>query len=194
MQNIDKVLFTIYNLISYNITRRKIVSQFHERYARLHLQRLRDQFPLGRTEFDFDRTAETLRGWLADGNLTLSDIGSSEEELEELRIEFYLREAIRGLSMLRDLTACNRDVIIIPLEEAGKTLADIGTSELELRQLDVAYCRQAADKLLQEVRHKGEPPPIKLQRLAGVRYFVTRGGIPLGDIGTSEEELLTLEL
>lgn len=166
------------------------MSKFHERYARRALERLRKQEPVNSRGFWHDTTAKTLAGWLQDGNLTLEDIGSSEAELAKLRQEFYLDEARAGLEKFRSLRACNRDVLYIPLREAGKTLADIGTSEDELDELYVEYCKQKAFDLL--MRARSSDVSHSHLHLEAIRGFMQRGELTAPDINSSEEELKRL--
>lgn len=83
--------------------------------------------------------ASQLIGWLREdvlhGHLTLTDIGTSEKELEELRVKCHKASAINWLGSLR--TRTNKVQIIGFIREdvrkGGFALVDIGTSEEELR-------------------------------------------------------------
>ena len=69
------------------------------------------------------------------GNLSLADIGTSEEELEELRVKGCATAANQWLNHLRAGTSQYDAFIGYVREEARKgnlSLADIGTSEEEL--------------------------------------------------------------
>lgn len=167
------------------------MSKFHEKYARRHLNRLREQQPLGDRPFWFDATASTLSRWLEDGDLNLKSIGSSEEELAELRVRFWTKQAKSGLEKIRNLTACNRDIVYGPLEKAGKTLADIGTSEEELDLLDVEYCKRKALHFLNEARNNPYFSA-KYKWVDAARKFLNRGKLTPQDVGTSEEEMSLL--
>jgi hypothetical protein len=79
-----------------------------------------------------------LRQQLTNGGLTLADIGTSEEELEQLRVlgcktvaTNHLNNLRRGSSSLDyELRGLRQQ-----LTNGGLTLADIGTSEEELESL-----------------------------------------------------------
>ncbi len=69
------------------------------------------------------------------GNLSLADIGTNEEELEELRVKGCKTVAYMWLGYLRNGTSQHDSCIHYVREEARKggfSLADIGTSKEEL--------------------------------------------------------------
>lgn len=79
-----------------------------------------------------------LREEIADGGLTLEDIGTSEKELEEFRIKIHRFSAKKYLEYLRDGTEQYKNYLQFLREEiaeGGLTLEDIGTSEEELSRL-----------------------------------------------------------
>lgn len=84
-----------------------------------------------------------FRKMLEANSLTLSDVGTSEDELEQFRVNGLKDLAKEILSDLRDEHEPNldpdRDIVRMQkcLEEAGLTLADIGTDEDELSRFHI---------------------------------------------------------
>lgn len=166
------------------------MGKFYEKFAVRHLNRLRDQEPLRSTPFDFNTTEATLNRWLTDGNLTLESIGSSADELRELRVKFYMNKAQVALATFRGQATC-MDTIRNSLREAGKTLEDIGTSEEELKNLDVEYSRKKALNFL--ARARNERGLVNNHKMVeAVRHFLSRGNLKVEDIDTSDGELTLL--
>jgi hypothetical protein len=82
-----------------------------------------------------------LRRNLQNGGLTLEDIGTSEKELRQLRVEGCKIAAKLWLNALRrepDQYDNHLRWLRRNLQNGGLTLEDIGTSEKELRQLRLA--------------------------------------------------------
>ena len=83
---------------------------------------------------------QNLRNHLTRADLTLADIGTSEEELESCLKAGHKRSAQTWLQMARECCG-ERDVsfeierVQSRLAEADLTPGDIGTSETELREL-----------------------------------------------------------
>jgi uncharacterized membrane protein len=84
---------------------------------------------------EYDPLIGYVREEAAKGNLSLADIGTSEEELAQLRVKGCMTAAQEWLGFLRN-GASDYDLLIEYVrEEATKgnlSLADIGTSEEEL--------------------------------------------------------------
>jgi hypothetical protein len=123
------------------------------------------------------------------GGLTLEDIGTSKEELEQLRIKGCKAEARRWLEYLRSGTG-HYDTFLKYLREevqrGGLTLEDVGTSEEELEQLRIKYFKANAQYWLEYLRSGTGHYDLSLKYL---REEVQKGGLTLEDIGTSEKEL-----
>jgi hypothetical protein len=87
----------------------------------------------GSTQYDL--LIEYVRQEALKGNFSLADIGTSEEELEELRVKGCMTVAQESLGFLRNGTSQYDLFIEYVRKEARKgnfSLADIGTSEEEL--------------------------------------------------------------
>ena len=83
----------------------------------------------------YDSFIEYVREEALKGNLSLADIGTSEEELETLRVKGCTIAAHKWLDLLRNGTDDYDSHIEYVREEVRKgklSLADIGTSEKEL--------------------------------------------------------------
>jgi uncharacterized protein YjiS (DUF1127 family) len=85
-----------------------------------------------------DSLINNFREYLTKGRLSLADIGITEENLEELRINGCKKSAIKYLNQLRegtDIPNFCTDNINKDLTEGGLSLADIGITEKELEEL-----------------------------------------------------------
>jgi hypothetical protein len=130
-----------------------------------------------------------LRDEIRNGGLTLADIGTSETELNQLQRKGAAKAAQKWLSYLRQDTEYYKSFTAYVREEgqnAGLTLADIGTSEEELTQLQRKGAAKEAMKWLSYLR-QGTEYVESFTRY--VREEVQNAGLTLADIGTSEEEL-----
>lgn len=78
------------------------------------------------------------------------------------------------------------------LEKGGISLADIGTSEEEIAKLQLDNSKSRARKHLEVLRRK---PRYENHNdfLIFLRGEISKGGFSLAAIGTSEEELVSLE-
>ena len=106
----------------------------HEVEAQKWLNYLRD----GTSEYE--TVLGHLRGEVRKGNLLLADIGTSEEELKQLRVKGCKVSAQKWLSYLRQGNGSYEECINllrIEVRKGNLLLADIGTSEEELKQLRV---------------------------------------------------------
>mgnify|MGYP001558348729 CR=1 FL=1 len=90
---------------------------------------------------DYDGNLYALRGTLKNGGLSLSDIGISEKEIEELRVKACSRSAEMWLDSLRNKPSGgyrhNDGAAYLfhlreELKNGGLSLSDIGTDEKEL--------------------------------------------------------------
>lgn len=111
-----------------------IVKTQHEVEAQEWLNYLRDGTDM------YDSFIGHLRKEIDRGNLSLADIGTSEEELEQLRVKGCKVSAQNWLSYLRDGVDAYDFFVGRLRKEVSKgnlSLADIGTSEEELEQLRV---------------------------------------------------------
>ena len=85
-----------------------------------------------------DALIETLRENLAKGELSLADIGITEEKLEELRINGCKKSAIKYLNQLRegiDIPNYFNSLLLDDITEGGLSLADIGINDEKLEEL-----------------------------------------------------------
>ncbi|MFH1183048.1 MAG: hypothetical protein V1690_02190 [Candidatus Moraniibacteriota bacterium] len=134
----------------------------------------------------YDRLIRELRSDVTKAGLTLTEIGTSEEELKKLRIK---ASAMRNLRYLRKnsdsfrLFLCDFRKYVA---KGGFSLSEIGTSEAELEELRIKGHKASAIKTLDYLRKGSITPSFDLREL--VRDIV-EGGLTLSDIGTSKEEL-----
>ena len=92
----------------------------------------------------YEGVLKHLREEVQRGGLTLKDIGTSEEELERLRVEGCKTSAQNTLKYLRSGTDQYEDSLKRlrkEVQKGGLTLKDIGTSEEELERLRPATVR-----------------------------------------------------
>jgi hypothetical protein len=127
---------------------------------------------------------------------TLEDLGTSEEELANMRKVGHRQEAAFWLNLARE-RCCEEDVtsLIGYLREhaskAGITLADLGTSEEELAGLLKTGHQQEAAKWLRFIRERA--PRSDITSLIGyLREHASKAGITLADLGTWEADLEAL--
>lgn len=130
-----------------------------------------------------------IRREVRKGNLSLVDVGTSEEELAELLLNSHKAKAHWWVSCLREgrITLCPPvDHILEYVREKNFSLADIGMSEEELKDLWIKSHKAEAHKWLARLRESIEPDRQFIDR---VRSVVLKGNLSLADIGTSEKEL-----
>jgi len=85
-----------------------------------------------------DALIEILRENLAKGELSLADIGITEDKLEELRINGCKKSAIKYLNQLRegiDIPHYFNRLLRCDINEGGLSLDDIGITEEKLEEL-----------------------------------------------------------
>lgn len=86
----------------------------------------------------YDEFVIRVRGVAEEGSLSLAEIGTSEKELEELRVKGCKIRAQERLGYLRDVNLFPPlrgpfvDYIREEIHKGGLSFADIGTSEMEL--------------------------------------------------------------
>ena len=81
---------------------------------------------------------DSIRDIVREGKLSLTDIGTSEEELEQLRVKGCKVAALKWLGFLRNITGHHNSFVAFLREEVHNgslSLADLGTSEEELASL-----------------------------------------------------------
>ena len=104
--------------------------------AEQELRKMRENY----TRWGVSQEIENIRRYVAQAGLTLADIGTSEEELQNCFKIGHTNAARTWLRMARERYE-NEDVsaevthIRNLIAEAGITLADVGTSEEELNKL-----------------------------------------------------------
>lgn len=140
---------------------------------------------------DYEHDEEQLAICLDKEKRTLADIGSSKEELMQLFIRERRNSAVNRLKLLRDggyNYAYYHDKMLKDLEDAGLTLADIGTSDDELFQLLVIWKIKIAKDCIKVIRMGGD---LGFQT-AKMKKELAEIGLTLEDIGTSEEYLVKI--
>ncbi len=127
-------------------------------------------------------------------NFTLADIGTSEEELEQLRIKGCKTAAQTCLDDLREGSIEYRlhlSKFRELVRQGGLTLAEFPTSEVELESLRIKGCKTSATYFLEKLR-----PGVNSWWLflSCLRRECTEGRFTFAVIGTSEEELEQLRI
>jgi hypothetical protein len=141
---------------------------------------------------DNESNIDYCREYLAKAGKTLSDIGTSEEELSQLLVDGYAAEAKKWLGFARNRNDENESSVGYCREylvKAGKTLSDIGTSEEELAQLLIDGYVAEAKMWLGFARNRNDESE---SSVSYCREYVAKAGKTLSDIGTSEEEISAL--
>jgi hypothetical protein len=129
---------------------------------------------------------------LAKAGKTLSDIGTSEEELSQLLIDGYFAMANMWLGFARnrnDDNELNIGYCREYLAKAGKTFSDIGTNEEELSQLLIDGYVAKAKMWLVFARERNNNNKLNI---GYCRDYLAKAAKTLSDIGTSEEEISAL--
>jgi len=142
----------------------------------------------------YDSMIGYVREDVRKGNLSLADIGTSEEDLEQIRVNCCKITAKKWLDILRRRTTEYDLAISCVLDNARKgnlSLADIGASEKGLEQLRVKNCEFTARKWLGFLRDGSDQCELKIECIL---ENVRKGGFSLASIGTSEEELESFRL
>lgn len=162
------------------------VEDTHIVSAQKNLHQLRRGTP------DYEDQLRLLRYSMIDGELSLSDIGTNEEELEKLRIKGCKKAAEESLNCLQEGTY-QYDYWLEHLQKelkaGGLSLADIGTNEKELQELTVMCCKKAAKNYLSILRDGTDDYTGYMFFVNRVRKGLKKFNLSLEDIGTNEEEL-----
>lgn len=108
--------------------------------AEQELQKMRENY----TRWGVSQEIENIRRYVAQAGLTLADIGTSEEELQNCFKTGHINAAKTWLRMARE--RCETEDVSAEIThirnlvaEAGVTLADVGTSEEELNKLLLVF-------------------------------------------------------
>ena len=126
----------------------------------------------------------------------LSDLGTSEEELEELKKKSAKIEAKYWLKFARE--GKNDDVLDYIqwareyLVKAGIKPEEIGTSEKELIELEKKGYKYKAKYWLDRTREFSKKEDVE-DKIRFLRDYLAKAELKLEDIGTSEEELESLK-
>lgn len=158
----------------------------HKREAQRVLEKLR------KATDNYGHWVRVLRAELKKGDLLPSDIGTTEEELQEYWVKDCKIAIQQVLEKLRKGTSIYEfylKLLRLGLEQGGLSLSDVGTSEEELEALRVKGCKIAARGALKNLRSGTDDYRFNLNRL---RRELEKGGLVLSDIGTTEEELARL--
>ena len=147
------------------------------------LQRLRENGKLS------GFLAACIRHHASNGGFTLAEVGTNEEELEQLCMNEPLVYAKEDLATLRaDPKAHPATTYSIyrALETKRFSLADIGTNEEEFRALQAKAWRSHAREKLDELRRSHYQAKGKASY---IHELASKFDFALADIGTNEEEL-----
>jgi len=165
---------------------RQSASEASTEEARECLNRLREKTG------NYDHTLFFLRLLVWRQGVSLADIGTSEHELDELRLENSKYAAELCLDELRTGTLLydhTLEKMRNHLRLGYWSLADIGTSKNELDSLRYSNRRFVAAAYLDSLRHG---TIYYNPMMASLRSNLSHGGYLLTDIGASEEELADL--
>lgn len=135
----------------------------------------------------------SLRELMEKGGFSLADLGTTEEELEFLRVREHKVIAQGYLKSLRKGDECDYEthqtLMKMHLEENGLSLTDIGASEDELKSLIVQNAKYQAKFWLKRLR-QGKNFHTSLDFM---KKNLQSGGLTFMDIGTGEEEIVKLK-
>ncbi len=141
----------------------------------------------------YEKTIVYLRIAMKGGNFTLETLGSSEEELERLRVKGCKTAALLYLGELRSpILSHNRESEAMMREElkkGGLTLEDIGMNEKQVAALlnsSHTRSKREAEKVLRLLRSGTTHADDYVDYLLGE---LSRGNLMLDDIGTTREEI-----
>lgn len=180
-------LLLVYKL--HKVGTEKQIQEYHRREAFKILDRLHH----GRSPSeDFLVNAEThLHEILAEGNLTLEDVGMTKYSLEDAVVERASEQAHNYLHALR--RGCALGVCYTEIRQylriARKDPREIGTSEEEIQTHTIKSFRDYMD-LMREIHNKGEK--IKERYIVHFKRVVQEAGQELVDANTTEQELKNL--
>ena len=156
----------------------------HVATAQTWLEVLREGTPHYKTSL------AALHQQLVAGGLKLGDIGSSEEELEVLRLLGAKTAAICWLKLLQAGDVVTYEIALTALDQelasANLRPEDIGTNQVELKRFSTLGHKRSALTLIHHC------PPGSMGFPAAVvhiRRHLAAGGLKPEDIGTTEAEL-----
>jgi len=143
-------------------------------------------------KYKYDVCVVYLRQVLKNSGFSLADIGTTEAELEELRIDYFKTAAQAQLKCLRDGTSGYKrhmQLLYQEVKNGNLSLIYIGTDDLEIMGLCIKGCKIAAEMWLDCLRKRNSHFHAYLEHL---RAELHNSLLLLEDIGTSEEELASL--
>lgn len=143
-----------------------------------------------------DCVLECIHERLKKSGYSLSDIGTSEGELLQLKINCFKHWAVNLLEQLRRGYAnadIETDKILLKLRALGLRLADIGTDEEEIKQIRIGARKIRAKQLVNSLRDVAKEREKLLEKLRKLRERIEcNGDFTLGELGISAEELESL--
>lgn len=143
---------------------------------------------------DYKLIVGRIRADLKKYNLTLSDIGTSEEELQSLGVRHYRAEAEAWVNYVKNGLANDDsevDQIYRYIGTTNLTLADLGINEEELQKFRREACLAGCRWRLAELKTGSVGYKNLLQ---AIRDYVKKYDLTLDDIKTDEEELERLRV
>jgi len=168
-------------------TKKEVEMNEHKTAAQEWLSRLR------RGDSDLECVdVDDINRHAREGSFTLADIGTSEEELEKLRVMRVLSVNRGFLENLRESRtysgsdSARHKSITRAISRGDATLADLGTSEEELEELRVKADKLLAISIIEEGRRG---PDFDEGTIRDLLETARKGSFTFADIGTSEEEL-----
>lgn len=170
-----------------------LITRYEARKAGYKAEAVQDLGFLRAGTFQYEWFLRSLREELAKGGFKPASIGTSEAELEGLRILGCKTVAQERLGYLRKGTTQYEWCVTSigeELKKGGLSLFDIDTSEGELNSLWVLGCKTSAQEQLEFLRN-GATDQYDWA-LGFMRKELTRGGLTLADIGTNETEIESL--
>jgi biotin carboxyl carrier protein len=161
----------------------------HKEAAQFWLDLLRSKDTSTHPRISIKQVYDSLKS----GGLVTTDIGTSPEELKSLGDEVCLKLAEKYLGLLRrekkGMSEHLKDRMISELNNAGKTLEDIGTSKTELRTLIRNGKKYWELKLLVFILGQQDPCAHMKERIVlGLKQL----DITAKELGIDEEELKKL--
>lgn len=139
---------------------------------------------------DYERSLQELDCEMQKSRLSLDEVGTSEVELEALRIQgcgVVARDKLAWLRSSDHMDAANSiPRIRTELHKGGLSLADIGTNEEELERLRIASVTNVAKLFLRDFRRGRDGGVGSVDMF---RALLASAGLTLAAVGTREEEL-----
>lgn len=123
------------------------------------------------------------------GYFSFSEIGTSEEELKQIRSSCYkivVDHCLKSLRAGSELYVILINRLVETAREGKISLTDLGTNEEEFIEFQTKGCKVKAQAHILFLRHcLGDP----VYSVACIREAASEGNFSLADIGTSEKEL-----